>query len=163
MTAQAADLLKALGSRAVPGLAPVSSLASAAAQTRLGGLDFARMLEQARGGSLASGRQVTLGKGAGVELTDDQIKRISVAADIAEAQGATRALVMIDGMAIKLDVSMREVTGAVDMKKAGVLTGIDAVIDVPSTDSADGAGKAVAPTGHFLLKSLASRGAPRAA
>lgn len=127
MTSTGTDLLRMLSAQAVPGLAPVAPNAPKPA----GSLDFASLLNQAKAGQLASGREVTVASGAGVNLTDDQIKRISVAADLAESQGATRALVHIDGMTIKLDVGMREVTGAVDMKSSTVLTGIDAVIDVP--------------------------------
>ncbi len=133
MNALGNDLLRLLSTQATPGIAPGSPSAPT------GSLDFAKMLEQARAGHLASGRAVTIAQGANLQLSDDQIKRISAAADIAEAQGATRALVMIDGMAIKLDVSMRQITGAVDMKSQGVLTGIDAVVQVPDVTGAAGA------------------------
>jgi hypothetical protein len=127
MTSTGTDLLRLLGAQAVPGLAPVSQ-ANASAP---GSLDFAKILSQAKAGQLSSGREVTIARSAGVNLSDDQMKRLSAAADLAESQGATRALVMIDGMTLKLDVAMREVTGSVNLKASGVLTGIDAVIDVP--------------------------------
>lgn len=132
MNATGTDLLRLLSAQATPGVSP----GSASAPT--GALDFAQLLSQAKAGQLSSGRDVSVASGSGVQLSDDQIKRISAAADIAESQGATRALVMIDGMAIKLDVSMRQVTGSVDMKSQGVLTGIDAVIQVPDAASATG-------------------------
>lgn len=132
MNATATDLLRLLSAQATPGVAPGGTAAPTT------GLDFAKLLSQAKAGQLSSGREVSIAKGCPVELTDDQIKRISAAADIAESQGATRALVMIDGMAIKLDVSMRQVTGSVDMKTQGVMTGIDAVIQVPDAASAVG-------------------------
>lgn len=155
MSTLSSDLLRLLGSQAVPGVAPGSSAASPA---NSGGIDFATLLHQAQAGKLASGREVTIGRSAGVKLSDDQIKRISAAADLAESQGATRALVMIDGMAIKLDVSMREVTGMVDLKKTGVLTGIDAVVEVPSSEGASAASTSSAEAaGSSLLKALASR------
>ena len=100
---------------------------------QIAGADFGTLLQKAREGGLASGREVTIAKGCGVSLTDEQLKQLSVAADRAEAQGATRALVMIDGKAIKLDVSMREVTGAVDLAGGGVLTGVDSVITMPGS------------------------------
>lgn len=136
MNATGTDLLRLLSSQATPGVAPGATGPSAPT----GALDFAKLLNQAKTGQLASGREVSIAKGANVQLSEDQIKRISAAADLAESQGATRALVMMDGMAIKLDVSMRQVTGTVDMKAQGVQTGIDAVVQVP-----DAAGSAAIP------------------
>ena len=98
---------------------------------QIAGADFGTLLQKARAGGLARGREGTLARGCGVSLTDEQLKQLSLAADRAEAQGATRALVMIDGKAIKLDVAMREVTGAADLAAGGVLTGVDAVITMP--------------------------------
>lgn len=158
MTSTSPDLLGLLASRAMPGLAPGTASAPPAAA----GLDFGKMLLDAESGKLHSGREVTIAKGAGLKLSDDQVKRISAAADIAESQGATRALVMIDGMAVKLDVGMREVTGAIDLKQAGVLTGIDAVVDVPPTGGATAA-QDPASEAALLLKKLSGRGTPRAA
>ncbi len=97
--------------------------------------DFAALLEKAGKGEVESGLSVTVDEGAGVKLTDDQLARLAVAADRAEAQGATRALVLIDGMALRLDVGMRQVTGAADLKGNTPLTGIDAVISVPGTEA----------------------------
>lgn len=153
------ELLRLLGAQASPGVAP-----AVGTSTRAGGIDFASLLKQAQSGQLASGREVTIAKGAGVNLSDDQIKRISAAADLAEAQGATRALVMIDGMTLKLDVSMREVTGTADLKKSTVLTGIDAVIDVPSKPGEKPAEALAASIENSkLLDMLAGRRGPNAA
>jgi hypothetical protein len=100
---------------------------------QIAGSDFGTLLQKARELGLTSGRDVTVARGAGVTLTDEQLKLLSAAADRAEAQGATRALVMIDGKALKLDVAMREVTGQVDLASGGVLTGVDSVITMPGT------------------------------
>jgi hypothetical protein len=94
--------------------------------------DFASLLDKARSGEVSSNRPVALARGVNLKLNDDQLARLAVAADRAEAQGASRALVFIDGMALKLDVSLREITGLADMKSGGILTGIDAVIGMPS-------------------------------
>jgi hypothetical protein len=145
------DLLRLLSAQATPGVAPGPSAAESG-----GALDFAKMLDQARAGQLRSGREVSIAKGAGVQLSDDQLKRISAAADIAEAQGATRALIMIDGIAMKLDVSMRQITGSVDLKSQGVLTGIDAVIHVPDIAEAT-PGRAPKPIENSSLLDILSR------
>jgi hypothetical protein len=159
MTSTNTDLLRLLGGQAVPGLA------SAPAQAHpSGSLDFARLLEQAKAGALASGREVTMARNAGVTLSDEQMKRLSAAADLAESQGATRALVMMDGLALKLDIGMREITGVVDLKRSACLTGIDAVIQVPGgqPDKAQPPRLSAALNNSSLLSVLAQRSNPAA-
>jgi len=160
VTSTGPDLLRMLSAQAVPGLAPVAPSHTPAA----GSLDFASLLSQAKAGQLASGREVSIARNAGVNLSDDQIKRLSVAADMAESQGATRALVHIDGMTLKLDVGMREVTGSVDLKSSNVLTGIDAVIDVPgeTKDKSQPANLPASLDNASLLGILAKRIIPAA-
>jgi hypothetical protein len=134
------DLLRLLG----PGGASGVQATQGAAPGQVAGADFASLLQQARQGQLASGRQVTVARGSGLNLSADQLQKISVAADQAEAQGATRALVFMDGMALRLDVGNRQVMGAVDPTKPGVMTGLDAVVTIPST-GADAGQAAVKP------------------
>jgi hypothetical protein len=100
---------------------------------------FAALLARAERGEVSSGLPVTIARGAGVELTLDQLSRLAAAADRAEARGATRALVLIDGLALRLDVGVRQVTGVADLGSGDVLTGIDAVIRVPSPEPPGGA------------------------
>lgn len=130
----ASGLLRLVGGGAS---ADTSSLAPAPT----GDVDFASLLEKARTGEIHSGRQVTIGSRANVELTQDQLLRLSAAADLAEAQGATRALVLLDGQALRIDVSMREVTEAVNLAKPGVLTNIDAVVTVPGQEGGGDEGR----------------------
>ncbi len=121
------DMLKILGGgvrpAGVPGGAPISQ-----AFSRVG---FATMLEQARAGQVSSGVPVNVLPGAGVELTPSQLQRLALAADQAEAQGAARAVVAIDGMLLHLDVGVRSITGLIDAEKPGVLAGVDAVVVAP--------------------------------
>lgn len=149
MTTTGADLLKLLGGLAAPGAA-TSAVGSGASST---GIDFAALLQRASTGEAVSGRPVSIAKGAGVELTQDQLVRLAAAADKAEAQGATRALVMIDGKALTIDVAVRQVTGAADLG-SGVLTGIDAVVSVPGADAAGPGGSPASMSGEALLRAL---------
>jgi hypothetical protein len=124
---------------------------------------FAALLEKARAGEVSSGREVSIATSANLKLTPDQLQRLAVAADRAEAQGATRAVVLIDGQALRLDVTMREITGSVDLAVPGVFTNIDAFITAPE---APGASKSATPmpgegrawSNASLLKSLADAG-----
>lgn len=129
-----------------------SARSAAGASTEAG---FAQLLERARRGELESGAGVTVGAGAGVELTGEQLSRLAVAADRAEAEGIHTALAYIDGMALVLDVHTREVRG---VAAGGVMSGIDGVVWAP--DGAGGAPPAPGPGGvsnASLLEALARR------
>lgn len=130
------------------GIGAIGRAASSTPPSASVGGDFQAMLDRARQGEVESGLPVTIDDRAGVTLTDDQLRRLAVAADRAEAQGATRALVLIDGMALRLDVGLREVTGVAELKGNAPLTGIDAVISVPGPEGSGAAGSdAAGPSG----------------
>lgn len=122
MTAIGTELLRMLGAT------PAKS-ASASSDAVAGG-DFAHLLDMARSGKLGDNEPATIAEGAGVKLSEDQLRRVGQAVDRAKAQGAAQALVLIDGMALKVDVLTREVKGSADLD--GGVTGVDAVINVPS-------------------------------
>jgi len=131
------DLLRALSSGARSrGIAESAAVPRTDTASAIGAASFQGLLEKARAGNVSSGLPVTIAKGAGVELTDEQLGRVAAAADRAQASGATRALVMIDGKAIKLDVGVRTITGSADLSSGKPLTGIDALIQIPSGPSA---------------------------
>lgn len=95
------------------------------------GAEFAALLQQARKGELTSDLPVSLAKNAQVKLTPDQLARVAAATDRAQAQGGTRALVMIDGIALRVDVAARQVLEQVDLSSGLALTGIDAFVTAP--------------------------------
>ncbi|MFO0832838.1 MAG: hypothetical protein U0637_13480 [Phycisphaerales bacterium] len=97
---------------------------------------FQNILDKAREGAVASGLKVKAGKESGLTLTQDQVERLSAAADIAEANGAGRAVFLIDGRALRMDVGTRTVLGPVDMSKTGVLGDIDAIVSVAADQGA---------------------------
>lgn len=138
MTTGGAELLRLLGSGSGREVGNGPAAAGAGA-----GAAFASMLDHARADVLPSGRTVAVAESAGVELSAEQIGRLSAAADRAEAAGAKRAVVLIDGQALQLDVLGREVTAKVDLSAGAVMTGVDAVLAVPG----GGAPAAVLPPG----------------
>lgn len=157
------DLLKALSSgmrsRGVSDATPRPSGSSA---FKLEGASFQSLLEQARSGKVSSGRPVTIGRDSGVELTDQQLERVAAAVDLAEASGASRPLVVIDGKALKIDVGVRTITGVADVTVGKAVTGIDAIIHVPGVSTAPPemvtpVNAATPHAGGALLKSLGSR------
>jgi len=163
-----ATLLRALGGGIRPlGLSAAGSSAARAPATGAGGLDFARLLSQAQAGEVASMSPVSIERGAGVSLSDDQLRRLSIAADRAEASGVSRALVLIDGMALRLDVGARSVVGKVELSAGAALSGIDGVVRAPETAGMD-AGASVeadaSSTHDALLRALSrSRTVPAGA
>lgn len=117
----------------------------AAKPSELEGL-FDSLLRKAERGEAASGRPVDLAKGADFTLSEDQLERLTHAADRAEAAGLSQVVVMMDGEAYRMDVLMRRVTERVDPSEAGVLSGIDGVVSLPPSDEdEDGEDAAVKP------------------
>jgi hypothetical protein len=112
-------------------------LVSGAAPRRAGetarlveGPSFDALLRQARTGEISSHVPVRVARNAGITLSDEQLTRLAAAADRAESEGAARALVLIDGKALTMDVPTRTITGKVDASATRVLAGIDAVVTV---------------------------------
>ncbi len=137
MSQNEGELLRALASGVRSrGVAAGSARASERAASSSEGVDFQRLLERARAGDVSSGLPVTIARGADVQLSEDQLKKVAAAADLAQASGASRALVMIDGKALKLDVGVRSITGVADLASGKPVTGVDAVIQIPSGEGA---------------------------
>ncbi|MFI4881819.1 MAG: hypothetical protein ACIAQU_04460 [Phycisphaerales bacterium JB064] len=115
--------------------------------------EFAKALEAAKEGELESGRVVVSGQDLEVDLSSDQLQRLAHAADVAEAQGAKTAAVLIDGMVIRLDVESRTAVESVPADSA-LMTDVDVVLAAgPSTQPA--------PSSDALLRRLSPTGAPR--
>ena len=115
-----ADLLKALGSGVRPaGVGPDAS-------SGVDGLDFAKLLKDARGGTATSGLPVTLPASLGVELDANAHERLSAAVDRLEAAGAQRGVVLLDGQAMLVNVGERAVESLVSAD-AGAMR-IDAIV-----------------------------------
>jgi hypothetical protein len=123
------------------------------------GPDFDDLLKQAERGHLASGRTVTIGPRADLQLTPDQLQRVSLAADRAEANGAGKALILIDGLALKVDVVSRTIEQSIDSGAQSVLTDIDAVLGAPAAGAPAAAFGPTAPASNpAILEILANAG-----
>lgn len=124
----AADMLRSLaGTHSIgrTGMRPANAISNG---QNLQGADFGALLEQARSGQVESGVAVRVPQHLGLQLNQSQNDRLMKAMDQADMQGAGRALVLMDGMALTMDVGTRTVTGVVDAKSPGVLDGIDTVV-----------------------------------
>ncbi|USN98593.1 MAG: hypothetical protein H6810_10515 [Phycisphaeraceae bacterium] len=155
----AAALLQMLGS----GVGLVNRLASSG-KTPVEGASFAELLDRVSSGTLRSAEPVNIDPSSGIELSRDQLARVTEAATRLESAGAARGVILIDGRALTYDVLTRTVTGEVDLG-AGAATGIDAVVTAPQGEQA---GPGLAPPNAGLLNTslldlLAKRGANNAA
>ena len=113
--------------------------------------EFAKALDDASKGELDTGRVVVSGPDLGMDLSAEQLERLAHAADVAEAQGATSAAVLMDGMVIRIDVESRTALESMPEESA-VMDGVDVVLS---------AGPATLPTpsSDALLRQLSPAGA----
>ena len=122
------------------------------------GVSFEELLELAKSGEIASGQGVEIQPDLGLELTNDQLARLSEAADRAMASGATDVIVTLDGMALRLDVQARRIVGVVDLDRQRELIGIDGFISAAPADEDStlvaGPGAGTLPQNPSLLRAL---------
>ncbi len=118
------DLLAALAS-GVRTTAPERADADTRAA---GGPGFAELLHAARSGAVSSGLPVEIEPALGLELSSEQQARLEIAADRATSEGAERAVVVLDGKALVLDVETRRVIDAKDLDELGAIPNVDTVI-----------------------------------
>ena len=150
MTTNGADILSLLGS----GIRPVEQT-GVRQPARSGGPDFSAMLNQAQQGELRTGLDVAIAPALDLSLTHEQRAALSTAADKAESSGAAQSLVLMDEMALVLDVTARQIVDIADLSQVGVLTGIDSVVRASADASEQRSGNArVAPPGTVGNASL---------
>ncbi|PHQ80162.1 MAG: hypothetical protein COB69_06510 [Phycisphaera sp.] len=112
---------------ALPGIATAATRSIGRALDSLipGSSGFADKLSTAQ--SKQDQLPVEMSKGLDLDLTKEQLGRIADAVDRAEAEGADAAVVMIDGMALEVDVTMRTIRGQID-QDGGINTQIDSIV-----------------------------------
>lgn len=168
MSVDGAMLLKRLAGAATP----LSAAAAGATRAVAGGAEaFAALLDRAGRGEVESGLKVTVSPRCDLRLNEEQLTRLSRAADEAESAGMVTAVAVIDGMALHLDVQARVVTGRLDasQRSAGH---VDGVVYVPAEGESGpapavpvpgGAGPGLSGSVLRLLASLGARGGTGAA
>ena len=93
-------------------------------------LRFDELLAEAQAGRIASGRSVSAAYEGGEVLSPQQLDRLAGAADLAEASGASRAMLLLDGRAMILDVPTRTISG--ELSLSSQIERIDAAVYVPA-------------------------------
>lgn len=123
--------------RLEPAVRPVAAAGrSAAPRPPLEAQGFDELLSLVSNGSVHSGRPVQAAPDFKLELTDDQLDRLAAAADVAEAAGASGALMLIDGRSIILDVRQRQLMQEVVATDAMRAIAVDAAVRIVSPDEA---------------------------
>lgn len=146
---------------------PVDAGTSGAARRGAVGVErasFDELLARARAGEFTSGLPVTVARHLNLNLNEEQLARLAIAADRAQAAGAQSALVRLDGQWLRLDIPSRTVVARADVNERDVLTGIDAVLAAPeSRASATPVSHARAPgsPGNPSLLEILARGGDR--
>lgn len=141
------DLLRALGSGVTPGREVNAGVAP-------GGIDFGALLDGARRGEIRTGREVSIEPALKLEFSDEQMERLSRAVDRAEASGAGRALVLLDGRALTVDVNDRRVIAQQSLGDERALTDIDAVVPAPSEDELEEPEAVIGPPSGWAARDV---------
>lgn len=146
MALKATDLLK----RLEPAVRPVSPATPAMrAHGPLESQSFDQLLALANKGAVHSGRQIEMGFDAQPPLEPSQLERLAAAADMAEAAGAKRVTMLIDGRGFILDVPSRTLTAELAGGAAASVYSVDAAVFVGSDD--EPAESSLLPPGNGLL------------
>lgn len=98
-------------------------------------LDFDSLLSLVAHGDYSSGRRVQCDCELSDPLDDEQLERLAIAGDMADAAGAQRAVMVIDGRAMIMNVAARVIDTEISAPgSAKVFSEIDAAINVPRAD-----------------------------
>ena len=126
---------------------------------------FDELLASAKAGRLASGRDVSAAY-EGEPINTEQFQRLAIAADRAESSGAQRAVLLIDGRALMLDVATRTISS--ELNASSAMEKIDTAIYVPTESEQTntrpvGPPSGIAPRGVALQIEQAQHRSPSAA
>ncbi len=126
------ELLKKLGSGVRPdGASPPKG--AAALET----VPFEQLMRTVQTGTLHSGRPVEISTDSKVRLEGEQLERLAVVVDAAEAAGTDRVVALLDGEVVSIDVPERRVDGANEELVGRVVTDLDGLIIVPKKGASE--------------------------
>ena len=96
------------------------------------GDDFARLIEMASRGQIATGRPIEHASVS--ELDQDRLDRLGTACDALESAGMRRGAVMMEGRAFLIDVADRSILNELGTEDAGAVQELEGVIRVLGPD-----------------------------
>lgn len=128
MAINASQLLRQLEPAVRPNVAAPRQVSGA---RPLESSSFEQLLAAAAAGTVSSERAIEVGFDVSPPLDATQLERMAAAADQAQAAGAERAVMLIDGRAFVLDVESRTLVSEMTGGSAERLAVIDTAIIVP--------------------------------
>lgn len=141
VTSNALDLLRRLEPAVRPGAggaAGGSGAVKGGAAALFESQSFDDLLSGVFTGEVRSGREVQVAGEVLPQLDASQLERLGAAADLVEASGAKRALMMLDGRGLVMDVATRSVVAEMKPGDVGGILQVDAAMVVASASGASG-------------------------
>lgn len=121
------DLLRRLGS----GVQSVGAAPASAATSRPESASFGELLRQAREGGAEASRPLKIGREVSDRFSDETLATLALAADAAEASGASRLAAIVEGKTVTIDVVAREIVATGDSAPGALITDADAFVVIP--------------------------------
>ena len=112
--------------------------------------NFAQLLSAVSQGQVRSGRQVDVACELHPPLAAKDMERLAAAGDMAEASGSRRALMMIDGRGLVMDVASRTIVGELSASESARMFGVDSTMYVTRDDESQYKGMLPPPGGGLL-------------
>jgi hypothetical protein len=117
---------------------------------------FDELLARAARGGIESGRPVSAAYETPEPLSPQQIERLSSAADLVEATGAQRALLLVDGRGLVLDIPSRTLSADLSADAASRVVSLDAAMYVAG-ESDESRGPVLPPPGGVAPRGVAEQ------
>jgi hypothetical protein len=121
---------------------------------------FGEMLALVASGAIHSDRPLEIADGADLTapIDDDDLARLAAAADLAESRGARRAVMLLGGRGVVVDVADRRVSGELTADPSRQLMEIDAAVYVTTADeTAPAGGTPIGPPGGGIVPPAVAR------
>ena len=153
MSIDPAQLLKRLEPPVRPGAASGST---ALPHLPIEQQSFDQLLTLVASGDVRSDRPIELAFSPGDELSEEQMNRLAAAEDLAQTRGARRALMLIDGRGLVMDVAGRKLEAELASAEGGMIQGIDTAVYVAGDEEALG-GRPLMPGAGVIPPAVAAQ------
>lgn len=92
---------------------------------------FGELLRQARESGVDASRPLKIGRDVTAPFSDETLNTLALAADAAEAAGASRLAAVVEGKTVTIDVVAREIVATGESTPGEVITDADAFLVIP--------------------------------
>jgi len=150
------NLLRKLEPPVRPASAPGPRLVARAPFERQG---FDELLTLVSSGEIRSDRPLLVAADAGLTdaLDDGQLARLRAATDLAQSSGASRAVMLLDGRGLVIDVAERQVTSELSSGRPEALVDVDAAVHVAAEGKVAASPAAMGPAAGLIPPGVAEQ------